>query len=349
MKGRVILLLSLLISSTAHAAPPPVDSNERPWAKGVPEAEQKKALELFNDATKMLKDSFFKKAVDRYLEALGHWDHPAIHFNVAKALMALDDPVPAYEHLSSSMKYGGPPLDAEEQDQVKTYKKLLYETELAELNVVCEEPDAVVTMNGTTLFKGPGQWKGVVRPNNVTILATKEGFQVSQSKPNLKKGMVNDIALTLLPLDQSVRYVRPFGNWIPWTVVTAGALILGGGAIASWQSGENLKAYDDAVATCNTTTAVDVKDETVNGNVLGQRFACTPDSSITSKKDTANTMKTLSTVGYIAGGAVLATGIVLLYVNRERPITVEGTVDVPVTLVPYIGPDGGGVSATIGF
>lgn len=343
MKGRVILLLALLLSTGARAA----DPNERPWAKGVPEAEQKKALELFNDATKLLKDSFFKKAVDRYLEALSHWDHPAIHFNVAKALMALDDSVPAYEHLIASMKYGGPPLDQEEQDQVKTYKKLLYETELAELNIVCNEPDAVVTMNGTTLFKAPGQWKGVVRPNNVTILATKPGYQVSQSKPNLRKGMVNDISLALEPLDTSVRYVRAFGNWIPWTVVTAGALILGGGAIASWQSGENIKAYDDAIAECTTLSQKEILDS--NNVKRADAFACVPDSSITSKKDTAATMKTLSTVGYIAGGAVLATGIVLLYVNREKPITVEGTVDVPVTLVPYIGPDGGGVSATIGF
>ena len=343
MKALKLLILFMLFTSPAHAAPP----DTRAWAKGVSAAEQEKALALFNEATDKIKDSLFKKAVDLYLEALTHWDHPAIHFNVAKALMALDDNVAAYNHLGASMKFGGQPLTPDEQEQVTRYKKLLYDTELAEVHITCSEPDAQVTLNGDLLFTGPGSWQGVVRPQNVSLIASKPGFQTTQSKPSLKKGQLNDVSLALTPLDDSQRYTRAFGTWIPWTVIAAGVVMAGGGAVAHWQQGEQVKAYDDAIAQCRSTAASN------SGAILdtGGVARCIPGGDIRGKLDDAKLMKTLAIAGYAAGGATLATGLVLLYVNRQKPVTVEGTVDVetPVTVIPYVGPAGAGVAATVGF
>lgn len=343
-----VLVLGLAHSSApAFAAAPKPD--DRPWAQGVSKQNQDKAFEHFAEGTRLLKDAFFTKAVEQYKVALTFWDHPAIHFNLAKALMNLDQPVDAYNHFKWSMKFGGPPLDTEQVEQVKHYSNLLYDTELAEVVVTCTEPDAVVSLNGNPIFTAPGTWQGVVRPGNVTILATKEGFQTASSKPNLKIGQKNDIALTLVPLDASVQYVRPFSQAIPWTVTGLGLALAGGGALMSMQAGSSYKEYDDAISKCNADGAVQIIGD--QGQLVGTVNRCMPTPEITEKKEQGELFDTLALVGYIAGGAAVATGIVLFVVNRERPITTyEERVEGPITrIVPYVGPEGAGVSATIGF
>src|SRR2546423_895823 len=65
----------------------------RPWAAGVQPTEQRAALQMFHDGNVFLNDGLFAKAGDKYKEALKHWDHPAIHYNLALAQMNLDQPI----------------------------------------------------------------------------------------------------------------------------------------------------------------------------------------------------------------------------------------------------------------
>lgn len=337
-----------LTGLTSVYAAPPAQQNDRPWAKGVPQAKQDTAIKLFTEGTDLLKEAFFVRAVEKYRQALAEWDHPAIHFNLAKALMNLDQPQDAYKHFEASMKFGGPPLDDQQREQVSRFKKQLYDTELAEVIITCQEPDAQVALNGEPIFKGPGKWQGVVKPGNVTVIATKEGFQTATSKPNLKIGQKNDIALTLLPLDQSVTYVRPFSQAIPWAVTGIGVALAGGGALLGVSASSGYKDYDDAIRKCNGDGVEQVIG--VDGTQLGTISRCTPTAAIKDTKSNAELMETLSLVGYIAGGTAIATGIVLFIVNRERPVTTyEESVEPITRILPYIGPDGAGVSATIGF
>jgi len=85
-------------------------TGERPWAAGVSNAEQKAALEEFHKANLLLNDGLFARAADGYRAALKHWDHPAIHYNLALALLNLDQPVEAFDHLQVSVKFGEAPL-----------------------------------------------------------------------------------------------------------------------------------------------------------------------------------------------------------------------------------------------
>ena len=345
----VVSLALSTVSGVAIAADPilkdrqPNDNAVRPWAVGVAQTDQDAAIELFAEGTRLLKDAFFTRAVDRYRQALARWDHPAIHFNLAKALMNLDNPAEAYQHLDASLKYGGAPLDAEQIEQAKHYKKDLYDNELAELVVSATEPDTIVTLNNTILFTAPGSWTGVVRPKDVSLIASKTGFATVQLTPKLDLGKKNEIAIEMLPVDRNVQYARAFPNWIPWTVFSTGVLLLGGGAVSTWQASESYKAYDSGVLACNSASATTVE------NGIGEVHACFPSKAVTDKKAQGDLFSTLSTVGYIAGGAVVSTGIILLIVNREKPITTEGTVAPLLTVLPYVGPEGAGVSATVGF
>lgn len=321
----------------------PDETGARPWAKGVSKADQEAAFALFAEGTRLLKDAFFTRAADRYRAAIAKWDHPAIHFNLAKALMNLDTPAEAYKHFDSSLKYGGEPLDPDQIEQAKHYKKDLYENELAEVTVTATEPDAIVTLNNSILFTAPGSWTGVVRPGQAAIIASKTGFETVQLQPKLKVGTKTDIPIEMIPTVRNVVYKRAFPNWIPWTVFSTGLVVIGGGGLSTWQASKAYKDFDNAIATCdaNSTTPIAGTD--------GEIHACFPTKSITDKRDRGDLFSTLSTVGYIAGGAIAATGIVLLIVNREKPVDTEGTVAPVLGLVPYVGPDGAGVSATLGF
>jgi len=354
-----VLLMCLLVSSAAGAAapaPPPAASDaDRPWAAGVAPEEQATAERLFAEATDLLKEAFFKRAVDLYKEALSHWDHPAIHFNLAKALMNLDDPAAAYTHLKASMRFGGQPLTADQREQVERYTTLLYETELAELEIVVEQVGVKVTLDGVDLFVGPGRWKGVVRPETTkTLLATQTGFQTQQIQPELIKGQVNLIQIELLPLELVTRFEREFDTWIPWTVLGSGLAILGGGAALTWQSGKSFDDYDTGVAACNAASPLQVTDDAGN-TVSGSGFigTCLPDKALSDKKAQGETFQTLSTVAYAVGGTAVAAGIVLFIINRERPITTDAPAPLedgpPVSILPYVGPAQAGFTATFGF
>jgi alanyl-tRNA synthetase len=86
-----------------------------------------------------------------YREALGKWDHPAIHYNMALALLNLDQPVETYEHFVSALKYGQEPLDSDKFDQANRYKSLL-EKQLAGVDIRCNMEGATVKLDGKVLY-----------------------------------------------------------------------------------------------------------------------------------------------------------------------------------------------------
>ena len=77
--------------------------------------------------------------------------------------MKLDKPLEVYEHLLSAMHYGAEPLGADKYESAGRYKDLL-DTQLVRLNLACDKPGATVTLDGQTLFVGPGRYQGRVRP-----------------------------------------------------------------------------------------------------------------------------------------------------------------------------------------
>ena len=73
-------------------APDSAPKAERPWAANVAEDAQKQAMQLFEEGNKLFEDSQHAAALAKYREALKVWDHPAIRYNAAVALINLDRP-----------------------------------------------------------------------------------------------------------------------------------------------------------------------------------------------------------------------------------------------------------------
>ncbi len=302
---------------------------DRPWAKGVSQDQQRAAIALFEAGNGLLKESIFLKAVENYRKALALWDHPGIHYNLALALLNLDQPIEVHEHLVSAMAFGPEPLENEKFEYARNYKTLV-EKQLARVELSCDTPGAVVTMDGQKLFVAPGRYSGLVRPGAHSILATREGYVPSDMSRTILPGETTKLELKLYTNEDLIQYRRRWPATTPWLVVGAGVAMAAGSGWMHMQSRDNLGAFDQGIVECG-------------GCLLTPSLA-----------DTLNRGKTFQGVaigGYALGGAALLTGAVLVYLNQPEPYRVDPK-DKQLEVVgisPLLGGDTRGVQALFRF
>ncbi|MCC6622592.1 MAG: hypothetical protein IT385_15115 [Deltaproteobacteria bacterium] len=162
--GQAVAIAAVLLSSALATAA------EGPWYAGTTPERREQARAAFTEGTELLKDAFFTRAIDKLRAALALWDHPATHFNLAKALMNLDQPAEAVRHLWAAMRHGGAPLSPEQVTQLERYAEMLVGGELTHL-VVRSERGGPVTLGARALFEGPGRWEGRVPPGALSRAA----------------------------------------------------------------------------------------------------------------------------------------------------------------------------------
>lgn len=319
------VLALLLFVSTARAEEPLTELNRtqssaRPWARGVTPERQKVAEQLFLDGNRLLKESLFVQAVEKYREALKNWDHPGIHYNLALALLNLDQPLAIHEHLQAALRYGAAPLDSEKFDHAKKYLALIMQ-QLGTIEIVCNEPGATVTLNGKVVFHSPGRYQSLVRPGDHTVTAEKPGFATTRRTKTLLPGKPTTFRIKLYKPEELIEYRRPWPMWGPVTLTGVGALILAAGAVLTLNARNRFRDFDDQIATRQSCTA-----------------GCVPDSELESIKNQGKTLQTLATVSYAVGGAAAAGGIVLMIMNRSVPHPIEPNEEVAFALSPSVGP-----------
>lgn len=159
----------------------------RPWASGVPDSEQKVALELYEAGNRDYVHQRYPQALVSYREALEHWDHPAIRFNLAVCLIDLGRPVEARNHLERAMAYGAAALGGESFAQGERYRRQL-DARLVRLTLDCPEPGEEVLIDGELVFTGPGMVDRFLLPGEHHIVATKPGFLPATRKVVLVAG-----------------------------------------------------------------------------------------------------------------------------------------------------------------
>ena len=310
--------------------------DDRPWAKGVSRTEQTAALELFRQGNAQLNDGLFVEAVKKYTEALKHWDHPAIHYNLALALLNLDKPLEVEDHLNTSMKFGAGPLDKDKFEHAKEYLVFNART-IGKIEVTCDSKDAKVSIDGKYAFTGPGKHQERVRVGRHTFSATGPGYTTRFRAPFIGGGETFRIELKLYTPEELTRYRRKWDKtWIPYAVIGGGALfgLVAGGIELSAKS--SYSDYDKAVAGCMTAP---------NG------AGCVSASNITSIKSSGDSKRTIGYVGYgVAAGAV-GVGLVMAYLNRReayqiRPEDIgdddKEPIAPPIAIAPMVGPDSAG-------
>ncbi len=297
----------------------------RPWAVGVSEAEQKAALALFQDGNVMLNDGLFAKAVEKYREALKHWDHPAIHYNLALAQMNLDQPIDAFENLTVSIKYGEAPLQSKDKfDHAKDYL-LLLEKELADVEVTCDKPGAKVSLDGKEVFTAPGAYKTRVRVGKHTFVAEKQGYTTRINAPYVGPGEHFRIELKLYTADELTRYHRRWTTtWFPYAIIGAGVAVGFAGGILELSATNTYRKYDAQVASCNA---------------MNMNAGCADSSSLQNLRSTGDNQRVLGQIGYGVAAAAVVAGGLLAWLNRPQAYLIRAE-DLPaqVTVAPIVAP-----------
>lgn len=305
-------------------------SPDRPWAKGVDVEQQRQARVKFYDGNLLLKDGAFGQAAIRYREALTFWDHPGIHYNLALALINLEQLVEVRRELMAALRYGAAPLDQDKFDHAQSYLKLI-EQQLTHLDVVCNVPGAVVRLDGQPLFTGPGRFSDYVKPGKHRISAEKSGFEASNYDRTLLPGQKASLSLRLFSSEERTRYERRWPFWVPASLTVAGVATTAAGALFMLQARSDFGKYDSRV-----DTSADCRDA-----------GCFPSNEMNRLKDRAERYQTIGGVTLGLGGSMLVSGAVLMWLNGARAYRIDPIEGgARVSLAPVLTPNLAGISGS---
>jgi hypothetical protein len=280
--------------------------NARPWAAGVTPEQQKRAMELFREGNTNHNDGLFVKAAELYQQALESWDHPAIHYNLALSLMNLDRPIDVERSLQKAITYGDAPLNKDKYDHAKEYL-LLVQQQLATVDISCSKPGAKVSVDGKEAFtvgtKGEGgAFKSRVKIGKHTFVAEKPGYNAEIEAPFIGPGETFRIELKLYTAEELTRYRRRWqATWVPYVVIGSGVAVALVGAAFEMSAKSSYNDFDDAVARCAAMTG---------------SSACS--ANLSSMRDSGDSKRTIGYIAYGVAGATIATGAVLLWLNRTE-------------------------------
>ena len=313
----------------ARAAP----DEPKPWAAGVSEDHQARALRLFEDGNRLFEESQYGAALAKYRDALAVWNHPMIHFNMSVCFIHLDQPVSAHEHLTQALAYGEAPLGATLHGQALTYQKLLM-GRLAHLEVKTQQTGVDVSLDGKPLFTGPGAATRVVLPGTHQLVARKRGFLTDARTVNVEPGKRQLDNLVLVPVPHPVE--RRWRSWTPWLVVGSGTAVALVGVGLQARAGSNLDRYDQRIT-----------DLCPSG--------CAPEAipeSVRDIKDRGQLQNRVAIVAIAGGGAVALLGGILVLLNQPRTVSITESQRGPeraASARPVVRIDGTSVSLSLSF
>jgi hypothetical protein len=336
--AKLLLVAGILVASSrglrAADGEPASPGTERPWAEGVPQAKQDEALLIYEEANKLFEDSQHAAALARYRAALEVWDHPAIHYNAAVALIYLDQPLAAYDQLEAALRYGTAPFNADTYQQALTYQKLL-RGQLAELKVACPEPGAEVALDGRPLFVGPGEATRRLLPGPHQLVARKPVFLTETRTLSLLPGKPASETLRLQDIRTlPTKTVRRWPMWKPFTVVGAGLVVAAIGVPFYLDAKSSFDTYDKEVKRLCAGS---------QGCAQGTIETTSPWAIDARNRGSVENIVALSL--FSVGAAAAATGLALAILNQPRVVPWG---DAPrAQLLPVISPGTLGVSLAL--
>jgi hypothetical protein len=263
--GKVVAVVAILVRvALAQDAPLDPPTEDSPWSRGVSEADQKLAELYFAQGITEFEHDRFLQALDLYKQALAHWDHPAIHYNMAVSYNRIGDPVEALKSLDRAMAHGEAALGHDRYAQGLDYRTN-FEALTARIHIVCTEPSAKVSLDGRPVLVGPGELDDVVLPGEHQVVAGKPGFLTTSEAVVLEPGTTTRHEVQLVASEAPPRMARPWPLWKPWVVGGAGLAAASLGGILYVFATDNFAAYDQGIQTkcpkgCNPADAAKLTD-----------------------------------------------------------------------------------------
>ena len=296
--------IALVLPAKGRGEPASNGGTERPWAIGVSEAEQKTAFELFDNGNREFAESHTAQALQSYREAIQHWDHPSIRYNIAVCLIDLNQPLEADDNLERSLAFGESALPAAQYREALRYQKLLA-AQLARIAITAQQPGMQITLDGKLLFTAPGSVNRKLLPGEHEIVASSAGFSTRSTRLVLVAGKSTSYDVGRLEL-VSVPTLewRRWPVWIPWSVLAAGGVAVAGGAWSYASASHNFDNYNRVIASRCTQRC---SSEMLAGFADLRRY-----------EHRGDVEEVVAISLFVAGGAALAAGVAGLVLNQPR-------------------------------
>ncbi|NVB77910.1 MAG: tetratricopeptide repeat protein [Kofleriaceae bacterium] len=308
-----------LVGALALVSPMIAHADTAPWAAGVSDEQKTQAKALLDAGNALLLEKKYVEALDKYTAAVAVWDHPAIRFNMVRCLIQLGRNLEAAENLDRSLKYGAAPLEETVYNEALAYQKLLA-TQIGDIAISCTQPGVILTLDGQPLATCPAQETRRVLAGPHQIVGNKAGLLPKTVELVVIGGKSSDASITLDPLEKGATIVHRWPTYVPWAVFGGGFAVAAAGGVLAVLGNNDMKTYDKFV------------DDRCTGN-------CTPEqlADVAHLKSGGELKGGLGLGLAITGGVAVATGAVMLYLNRGR------------TVYPEVAPAaGGGMTISLG-
>ena len=328
---KIAIAVVLLSGVAAHAEPAPKASlvmggDDRPWNHGVPLATREAARQVFLEGNRLFRVPLFARAAEQYAVALKTWKHPAFYFNLAVAQLNLGQDVEARDSLVRALQQGAEPLGDEQYREAQNQLAEL-EHQLGRIRIDCKTQGAEVTLDGAMVFVGPGSYQGWIAPRAHEVTARRQGYLPEAQRVAVGSGELKAVDLELVTLTEATDTNRRWAAWKPWAVVAAGGVVAAAGAGVHALSARSFSDYDKKFQLLPCATGHDGAPAGCSSAQIG--------ASLNKQLDHANREQQIAIGAYIGGGALVAAGVVLLYLNRPRLVEQSPGV----AIAPMIAPD----------
>jgi hypothetical protein len=320
-----LLLGFLLASGVASADPSPFD-----WlapdplpptpAQTVSQANQDCGLATYRTGNNLIVSGDFLHAVEHYRAALRCWDHPAIHYNLAIALINLDQPIQVAEELDAALAGGRGPLSDDKFDHALEYRRLV-EGQLGTVEVSCDRPGVRTFLDNKVVFTTPGTYGTRIRVGRHELLVERGTEEERIQIPFIGPGETYRIKV---PVDRPPPPPPPPRTMWPYGVIGAGAVAAGAGLLFELSARSSYRQYDERVAAC------------------GSNMGCSSSGSdLLALRNTGDTKRSIAFATFGAAGALIVTGAVFAYLERpgSQPSSGDPEPSRPLTaFTPIVSP-----------
>lgn len=314
------------LAPTTAVAGPDDGRPEKPWLRGTTPAQRAEAEKLLRSGNTLFHEAKYRQALEVYRRAAAIWDHPAIRFNMTRALINLDRPVEAFENLELSLRYGRGPLNARLYSDAISYRRLLV-ARLAQLEVRCVQAGVVVSVDGRPVVSCPGQRTLRVLPGNRQIVGSRAGYLTRKQDVVVMPATKRRVDMHLLTIAEATKTRRRWAVWKPLAVIGGGVGLASLALLFESASRNSREAYD------------------VQLRQMCPDTPCAQDALPESIWRRARTERVLAVSFGLLGAATLATGTILLILNRATQVLpAQGA-----NLAPIIAPHTAGMALTLRY
>ena len=305
-------VLAVLVLALPVARAETARTGREPWYRQVSADVRKRAQALFAKAIDKHQKLLRGDAQALYEQALALWDNPDIQWNLALVFEDLGQYLRAYRELESVLRWEES-LGPERLHQVRDRMRGLETQRLARIETYREEPAAAITLDGKPWAPRDRRRSTLVLPGDHYLAARKSGYFPVTRSVYVKAGQQARVSL---PMDED-RFIetRRWTAWKPWALIGAGVAAAAVGAGLEQRAFAHRDAAADALANCKALTC---------------------ESASSGLYDRAGVEHGLALGAFSTGGAVIAAGLALAWLNQPRAHRTEARPPSRIELTPIL-------------